>query len=88
MKSSANMWMCAMIAGVCLTLALTERLGARQSGPMLAGLKTVVVPPPPPPPPPPHTDPNTVDLSDKKGPLIPHIPSVVAAPQAHSWRVA
>ena len=27
-----------------------------------------------PPPPPPHTDPNVVDLSDKKGPLIPRIP--------------
>ena len=85
MKGSANMWMCTLLAGACLTVALTDRLGARQSGPMLAELKTIVVPPPPPPP---HTDPNTVDLSDKKGPLIPHIPSVVPAPQAHSWRVA
>jgi len=87
MKSSAKMWMCALFAGACLAWALTDRVGARQAAPMFAELKTIVVPPPPPPPPP-HTDPNTVDLSDKKGPLIPHIPSVVAAPQAVSRHVA
>jgi hypothetical protein len=75
-----------MIAGACLTLALTASNGTHQSGPLLAELKTIVVPPPPPPPPP--VDSGTVDLRDKKGPLIPHIPSVVAVPQVHSWRVA
>ena len=38
-----------------------------------AELKTIITPPPPPPP----VDSGTVDLRDKKGPLIPRIPSTV-----------
>jgi hypothetical protein len=63
----------AAVLGLGLAAWLGGYAGAGSESPMLAELKTIVVPPPPPP----HTDPNTVDLSDKKGPLIPRIPSVV-----------
>ena len=70
-------------AGVVALVALGQSTSG-VTDQQVAELKTIIVPPPPPPP----VDSGTVDLRDKKGPLIPHIPSVVLAPTAEDRLLA
>ena len=70
------------VAGV-IALAALGQPGQSAPGQSVAELKTIIVPPPPPP-----VDSGTVDLRDKKGPLIPHIPGVAMAPATEGLQVA